>query len=58
MRDDVLVFEKIAKEAGVSTKLDYYDGFPHLFWIVPGLKKGEAAVGNIIEGVKWVISKI
>jgi versiconal hemiacetal acetate esterase len=57
LRDDTLVFERVAREAGVSTKLDYYEGFPHLFWIIPALKKSEEAVANIIEGVKWVISK-
>ncbi|KAB5576483.1 lipase/esteras-like protein [Coniochaeta sp. 2T2.1] len=56
LRDDVLVFEKAARDAGVRTHLDFYEGFPHLFWIVPGLKKGEVAVGNIVKGVKWVIA--
>jgi versiconal hemiacetal acetate esterase len=56
LRDDALVFEKRLKAVNVKTKLDYYEGFPHMFWIIPGLARGEIAMKNIVAGTKWVVS--
>ncbi|PSS18483.1 hypothetical protein M430DRAFT_139760 [Amorphotheca resinae ATCC 22711] len=54
VRDDVLVFEQEIRKLGVKTKFDYYEGWPHLFWIVPGVEMGTKAVGNIVKGIQWL----
>lgn len=58
LRDDVLVLERELKKVNVKTKLDYYEGFPHLFWVVPGLRTGKIAVDNAIVGIQWVVGNI
>ncbi|TKA82987.1 hypothetical protein B0A55_04668 [Friedmanniomyces simplex] len=37
LRDDAYVMKACLKEAGVPTKLNYYEGLPHYFWIFPSL---------------------
>lgn len=58
LRDDAYVMEACLKKAGVPTKLDYYAGLPHYFWIFPTLPEGKEYVGNLIGGVKWLISQM
>lgn len=58
LRDDAFVMEAALKKAGVPTKLDYYEGLPHYFWIFPGLPEGQQYVANLLNGVQWLISQM
>ncbi|KIV82066.1 hypothetical protein PV11_04202 [Exophiala sideris] len=58
LRDDATVMEAALKKAGVPTKHDYYKGLPHYFWIFPSVPEGQQFVGNLIGGVKWLISQM
>jgi versiconal hemiacetal acetate esterase len=58
LRDDSYVMEAALKKAGVPTKHDHYKGLPHYFWIFPSVPEGQQFVGNLIGGVKWLISQM
>lgn len=58
LRDDAYVMEAALKKAGVPTKHDHYKGMPHYFWIFPSIPEGQQYVGNLIAGVKWLISQM
>lgn len=58
LRDDAYVIDAALKKAGVPTKHDHYKGLPHYFWIFPSVPEGQQFVGNLIGGVKWLISQM
>lgn len=58
LRDDAYVMEAALKKAGVPTKHDHYKGLPHYFWIIPSVPEGQQFVGNLIGGIKWLISQM
>ncbi len=58
LRDDAYVMEAALKKAGVPTKHDHYKGMPHYFWIFPSVPEGQQFVGNLIGGVKWLVSQM
>lgn len=58
LRDDANVMEAALKSAGVSTKHDYYKGFPHYFWIFPSVPEGQEYVGNLLAGIGWLQSQM
>ena len=57
LRDDGLAFEKQLKKAGVKTKINLYEGLPHLFWSAP-IPVAQAAMKDIIVGLNWAIENI
>ncbi len=58
LRDDAYVMEAALKKAGVPTKHDTYKGLPHYFWLFPSVPESQQFVGNLIGGVKWLISQM
>jgi len=57
LRDDAYVMEAALKKAGVPTKHDHYKNLPHYFWIFPSIPEGQQFVGNMLGGIKWVLSQ-
>lgn len=55
LRDDntVLAFE--LKSKNVKTRLDVYDGLPHLFWIFSTLKSSRVFIDKLLDGIKFVL---
>jgi versiconal hemiacetal acetate esterase len=54
LRDDATIMELALKEAGVPVKHDYYQSFPHYFWIFPPVPEGQEYVGKLIAGIEWL----
>lgn len=57
LRDDGVLMERKLREAGVKTKFDQYDGFPHYFWIFPTLAATNKFVGNTIGAIHWILTQ-
>lgn len=57
LRDDAYIMEDALKEAGVKTKHDHYEQFPHFFWIIPAVPEGQTYVQNLIGGIEWLKSQ-
>lgn len=57
LRDDAKVFEAALKEAGVPTQHMYYPGFPHYFWIFPGIPEVQGYIGQLLGGINWFLTK-
>jgi len=57
LRDDAYVMEAALKEAGVPTKLEFYKGMPHYFWIFPGIPEAEGYIGQLLGGISWFLSQ-
>ena len=55
LRDDGKVMELVLEKAGVKVKSDYYEGYPHYFWIFPSISDGQKFVQNTIEGIRFVL---
>ncbi|KAK4543517.1 Telomerase-binding protein [Oleoguttula mirabilis] len=58
LRDDAVSMESALKAAGVPTKHDHYEGFPHYFWIFPSVPESQQYVGNLLAGIGWLQSQM
>lgn len=55
LRDDGVVFELMLNEAGAGVKRDHYPGFPHTFWILPGMETTTRFLHNAVQGLKYFL---
>lgn len=56
LRDDGLVLEMMLGERHVRVHRDNYEGFPHYFWLFPGVEGGEVVLENVVKGMKLLFN--
>lgn len=56
LRDDGLLLEMVLQENGVRVKRQHYNGFGHVFWNFPMLKKRGVFLADATEGIKFILS--
>lgn len=56
LRDDGVVLHEMLRDNGVVVKRQHYDGFGHVFWSFPMLKKREVFLRDTCEGIKFVLT--
>lgn len=54
-RDDGRLFHELLLDAGVASKLDYYEGLPHYFHVFPALAVAHEMMAKAVEGVHFVL---
>ncbi|RYP06888.1 hypothetical protein DL764_002881 [Monosporascus ibericus] len=58
VRDDGLIYEKVLRGCGVSTKLDVYPGVPHGFmFLFPTLEISERCNLDTMKGIGWLFGE-
>ena len=58
LRDEVLIYEQVLKEAGVRTKLDIFPGLPHGFWSwFPEAGFSKDFQVKTVDGLKWLLGQ-
>ena len=58
LRDDGLIYEQILRESGVVTKIDVYEGMPHIFWnVFTWVKKTARWKKETRWGVGWLLDR-
>ncbi|KAF4555848.1 Alpha/beta hydrolase fold-containing protein 11 [Elsinoe fawcettii] len=58
VRDDALIYERMLREHGVTTRLKVYPGVPHGHsTLYPQLKSSKEANADSIEGIGWLLDK-
>lgn len=53
-REDGLAYERRLTEAGVRTRMDVYEGWPHTAWNLPRLRGATGCARDLIHGVQWL----
>ncbi|KAK7060786.1 hypothetical protein VNI00_000519 [Paramarasmius palmivorus] len=57
LRDEGLLYEKLLKEAGVTTRLEVYPGVPHGFSFLPQLNQAVKCADDWNKGLRWLLKK-
>ncbi|PLB49999.1 lipase/esterase [Aspergillus steynii IBT 23096] len=58
LRDDGLVYEAVAREMGVQTRLDVYAGMPHgFFYYFPALNQSVRFMGDAYRNLGWLLGR-
>ncbi|PVH69450.1 alpha/beta-hydrolase [Cadophora sp. DSE1049] len=58
LRDEELIYERVLREeAGIHTRLEFYEGLPHHFWEFFPTMDGHVKkrVRNTVAGFKWLL---
>ncbi|RTE72422.1 hypothetical protein BHE90_013157 [Fusarium euwallaceae] len=55
LRDDGRLLVEELKKKGVTVKHDEYPGYPHVFWMIPGLKILERFYPNVTAGFRAIL---
>lgn len=61
-RDDSLIYEKVLREeCGIKTRVDLYNGFPHVWWAMDryfsALDMTKKRVVDTVQGVEWLLQQ-
>ncbi|GJJ13734.1 hypothetical protein Clacol_007990 [Clathrus columnatus] len=58
LRDEAFLYERLLREAGVSTKLDVYPGLPHGFHIIfKDFKATKKQREDFVKGLDWLLHR-
>lgn len=57
LRDDGVVLHEMLRDNGVAVKRQHYDGYGHVFWNFPMLKKRDVFLRDACAGIKFVLSR-
>lgn len=58
LRDEALIYERMLREAGVTTKVEMYPGVPHGFFsIFPQLQISQKFAEESVAGMKWLLEQ-
>jgi acetyl esterase/lipase len=53
---DGVCYAEALRGAGIETKLDVVEGYPHTFWLkAPYLERAMQAESDMIDGLRWLL---